>query len=56
MQIFLSEYIYMIILRCVVQKLFVAKHVIPPGLSIANLRYYLKRIPKMIAFSFLILK
>ncbi len=29
----------MIILRCVVQKLCVAKNVIPPGLSIANLRY-----------------
>jgi len=33
MQIFLSEYIYMIILRCVVHKLYVAKHVIPPGIS-----------------------
>ncbi len=39
MQIFLSEYIYMIILRCVVHKLCVAKNVIPPGLSIENLRY-----------------
>ena len=39
MQIFLSEYIYMIILRCVVQKLCVDKNCMPPGLSIANLRY-----------------
>ena len=30
----------MIILRCVVHKLCVAKNYIPPGLSIANLRYY----------------
>ena len=29
----------MIILRCVVQKLYVAKNFIPPGQSIANLRY-----------------
>ncbi len=39
MQTFISEYIYMIILRCVVQKLCVDKNCIPPGLSIANLRY-----------------
>ena len=39
MQIFLSEYMYVIILRCVVQKLCVAKNCLPPGLSIANLRY-----------------
>ncbi len=39
MKIFLSEYIYLIIRRCVGQKLCVAKNGIPPGLSIANLRY-----------------
>ena len=39
MKIFLSEYTYLIIRRCVVQKLCVAKNCIPPGLSIANLRY-----------------
>ncbi len=38
-QIFLSEYIYMIILRCVVHKLCVAKNCIPLGLSIANVQY-----------------
>ena len=49
MQFFLSEYIYLIILRCVVQKLCVAKNCIPSGLSIAiqsvlkNLKiFYLK--------------
>ncbi len=40
MEIFLSEYIYMVILRCVVQKLCVTENCLPPGLSIANLRYY----------------
>jgi len=39
MQILLSEYIYVTILRCVVQKLCAAKNCLPPGLSIANLRY-----------------
>ncbi len=39
MQVFLSKYICMIIPRCVVQKLCVAKNCLPPGLSIANLRY-----------------
>jgi len=39
MEIALSEYIYMVILRCVVQKLCVAENCLPPGLSIANLRY-----------------
>ncbi len=29
----------MVILRCVVQKLRVAENCLPPGLSIANLRY-----------------
>jgi len=33
MQISLSEYMYVIILRCVVQKLCVAKNCLPPGLS-----------------------
>jgi len=39
MEIVLSEYIYMDIRRCVVQKLCVAENCLPPGLSIANLRY-----------------
>ena len=39
----LSEYNYIIVLRSVVQKLYVAKNCIPPGLSIANL-WYLKMI------------
>ena len=34
----LSQYNYVIVLRCVVQKICVAKNCIPPGLSIANLR------------------
>ena len=39
MKIFLSEYMYVIILRCVVQKYCVALNCyLPPGLSIANLR------------------
>ena len=33
MQIFLSEYMHVIILRCVVHKLYVAKNCLPPGLS-----------------------
>jgi len=35
----LLEYNCIIVLRCVVQKLCVAKNCLPPGLSIANLRY-----------------
>ncbi len=37
MEIFLSEYIYMVILRCVVHKLYAAENCLP-GLSLANLR------------------
>ncbi len=39
MRIYLSEYNYIIVMKCVVQKLCVAKNRVAPGLSTANLRH-----------------